>query len=78
MATTLTPPAATQPQVLNAQLASTLYTCWSRLQSIKGDYHPMVMNILAPTLAVSCLSGLSLTPFSLSIPSITTEPPLRV
>ncbi|KAF8316421.1 hypothetical protein DL93DRAFT_2148754 [Clavulina sp. PMI_390] len=50
MATQLSGPTANPPQVLNAQLASTLYACWSQLKTLENEYHPSVINILTPTL----------------------------
>ena len=52
MTTLLTGPNANPPQILNAQLASTLHACWSQLSSLENEYHQSVVNILTPTLKV--------------------------
>ncbi|RPD63802.1 hypothetical protein L227DRAFT_542790 [Lentinus tigrinus ALCF2SS1-6] len=47
-ATSLIGPVATSQQVLNAQLATCIYHCWSRLDRLREEYPEQVMSILEP------------------------------
>ncbi|RPD78344.1 hypothetical protein L226DRAFT_502792 [Lentinus tigrinus ALCF2SS1-7] len=47
-ATSLIGPVATSQQVLNAQLATCIYHCWSRLDRLREEYPEQVMSILQP------------------------------
>jgi hypothetical protein len=45
-------PSATPQQVVNGQLASCLYHCWSRLQSLKDEHTEAVYAVLSASLQV--------------------------
>ncbi|KAH9941012.1 Golgi transport complex subunit 5-domain-containing protein [Amylocystis lapponica] len=47
-ATTLVGPTASPQQVLNGQLATCLYHCWSRLDKLQDEYPDGVLSILTP------------------------------
>ena len=52
-ATSLVGPVATSQQVLNGQLATCIYHCWSRLDRLREEYPEKVMSILEPVTSVS-------------------------
>ena len=45
-------PVATPQQVINGQLATCLYHCWSRLSKLPDEYSESVVKTLAPTISV--------------------------
>ncbi|KAG5646264.1 hypothetical protein DXG03_003860 [Asterophora parasitica] len=49
-AATFMGPTATPQQGLNAQLATCLYECWSRLDGLKRDHSPAVFDALKPSI----------------------------
>ncbi|KAI0342194.1 hypothetical protein BDW22DRAFT_1376570 [Trametopsis cervina] len=50
-ALSLTGPATTPQQVLNGQLATCLWHCWSGLEKLQGEYPEVVVNILKTAIA---------------------------
>jgi conserved oligomeric Golgi complex subunit 5 len=52
-AVVLQKPSATPQQVVNGQLASCLYHCWSRLQSLEDEHTESLLAILSPSIQVN-------------------------